>query len=328
MPAEPTRVRLQRMLVLVPWVLSQEGGPTVDEVCRRFGISVEELRDDLQTLFVCGLPPFTPADLIWADIDEDRVVIQQADWLSRPLRLTRGEAVALLVAGRAIAALPGLDEADALRTALQKLARAVTPSDADAVADLVERVEVELEGSAPGLLATLRRAISEGMTLRITYLSFGRAELTERDVDPLLVLDAGGHWYLVADDHLSGEERSFRLDRIRDASPTGRAFAPQADFDPARYRGGLALTPSESDVEVTLDLAPAAAWVIEQTPHEAREDLSDGWARITLRTAHLEWLVRLLMRLGPAARVLSPAHLNDRLRAAAGRTLERYGATL
>lgn len=323
MPAEPSVNRLQRILLMVPWVMAH-GQPTVAEVCARFGIERDELVADLELLFVCGLPPFGPGDLIEAFVEGDRVVIQMADYLRHPLRLTRAEAVSLLVIGKAMAAVQGLEEAESLRRALVKLEAAVSPAEAGAAQDLAARVVVEWERAPAELLSLLREAISERRRVKMTYYTAGSARVTERRVDPLLVFAATRHWYLVAYDRGAREERVFRVDRIKEASFTGRPFTPPADFDPRKYADGVLFTPSERDVSVTVDVAPEAAWVLEVTPHDASERLEDGWSRMSLRTPHLAWLVHLIFRLGPRARVVGPEELAGRVREAAGRALARY----
>ena len=89
--------RLRRLLALVPWVAAQEG-PTIDEVCARFGCTEQELAEDLERLFMCGLYPFTPDTMIEVDMDDGRVWIRYADVFSRPLRLTPAEGEGTLCA--------------------------------------------------------------------------------------------------------------------------------------------------------------------------------------------------------------------------------------
>lgn len=324
MPAPGSLPRLQRLLVMVPWVIAHPNTP-VGRVCERFGITETELVADLDLLYLCGLPPFTPADLIEAYVEGDRVVIHMADYLARPLRLTRWEATALLVMGRAIAALAAPPEAQALRRALGKLAKAVAPGEAAATEELAGRVAVDLSPS--DLLEPLREAIATRRRLRMTYYSLGRDEVTERDLDPWVVFNATGAWYVAGLDHASGEDRIFRIDRIRALTPTGETFERPPGFDPATYARRRLFTPSEQDVDVVLDLAPSAAWVREVTPYEAVDALSDGWIRMRLRTPHTAWLERLLLRLGGGARVVAPEALAGRVRDAARRALARYGET-
>ena len=87
-------VRLRRLLALVPYVVQHPGTP-LSEISQLFDLAESELMEDLNLLFMSGLPPYGPGDLIDVVIEEGRVWIEMADHFARPLRLTRNEAVAL-----------------------------------------------------------------------------------------------------------------------------------------------------------------------------------------------------------------------------------------
>ena len=108
MPRVSADDRLRRLLALVPWVAAQDG-PTVEEVCARFGCTEAELAEEIEMLFLCGLYPYTPDMLIEADIAEGRVWIRYAEYFSRPLRLTPAEGLTLLASGNTLLAVPGTD---------------------------------------------------------------------------------------------------------------------------------------------------------------------------------------------------------------------------
>jgi len=159
--------RLQRLLALVPWVLDHPGA-TVDEVCERFEMTRETLIADLELLYVTGVPPYGPGDLMEAWVDGDKVHIGFADWFARAPRLTWREAAGLYLAGRALDTLPEVAEQGALARALAKL-EAVLPADQlDRVHELAGKVSVDLEGDpaettdqpkqAPTLLASPEHA--------------------------------------------------------------------------------------------------------------------------------------------------------------------------
>ncbi|WP_236051034.1 helix-turn-helix transcriptional regulator [Nonomuraea cypriaca] len=99
--------RLPRLLALVPYLMSHPGAQ-VGEVAAVFGLSEKQLIDDLQLVWMCGLPGHTPGDLIDVSWDGGEILIDNADTIARPLRLGIDEASALLVALRMLAATPDL----------------------------------------------------------------------------------------------------------------------------------------------------------------------------------------------------------------------------
>jgi proteasome accessory factor C len=308
--------RLRRLLVVVPYLV-RHPGTSIAEASSLFGLREEELVEDLNLLFVSGLPPYGPGDLIDVDIQDGRVWITMADYFARPLRLTRNEALALYLRGTAAAATPGLPEAPALAAALEKLR---TGLGAETLGELPERVQAAGGGSAAEPLEALRRAARDRERVRIEYHAASSGERTVRDVDPEEVFHAIGNWYVVAWDGLSDAERLFRADRIRTVEGTGEHFE----------RRGLAgagrplYTPGGSDVPIRLLLRPEARWVAEYYEVDATVERPDGDLEVVLPAGRIEWVERLLLRLGPDAVALEPSDLTERVRDLARRTLDRY----
>ena len=234
--------RLSRILLLLPYAI-RHPGVSVDELARKFGVKRRDLVEDLNLVFLCGLPGYGPGDLIEASVDDDRVYVRMADYFGSPLRLTPAEALALYAGGAALASLPGMDEAESLTRALRKLARALG-------ADEESGLRVELEGGPAEHLDVVQRALRDGRRLHLEYFSASRGELTSRDVDPWGLVAAVGRWYLVAWDHSVRDERMFRADRIKRAELLDEPASVPDDFDEDRYRGAFA----ERDDEQTTSL--------------------------------------------------------------------------
>ena len=308
--------RLRRLLVLVPYLVKHPG-TELAEITRLFGVREDELTSDLNLLFVSGLPPYGPGDLIGVAIEDERVWIDMADYFSRPLRLTRAEALALYLRGTALAVTPGLREATALASALRKLEERLGP---ETLGELAERVEAAEGGKPAETLDALGKAVTGNERVRIEYYAASSAETTAREVDPEEVFFAIGNWYVAAFDHRSGEERLFRADRIRSVEPTGEHFEPRG----LSGAGRALYTPTERDVPVRLLLHPAARWVGEYYEVDAETETPTGDLEVQLPASRLEWVARLVLRLGGEAEVLSPHELKGRVRELAGRTKELY----
>jgi len=322
-PAEDRHVsakaseRLRRLLVVVPYLVQHPGTP-VDEAARLFGLSDQDLIADLGLLFVSGLPPYGPGDLIDVDIQDGCVWISMADYFARPLRLNRSEALSLYVRGTALETVPGLAEAPALASALDKLAGGLGP---ETLGELPERVEAAGGGRAVEVLGDLRRAAAEHERVRIAYYAASGAETTEREIDPEEIFFAIGNWYVAAWDHRSEAERLFRADRIRSLAQTGVRFEPRG----LEGAGRPLYSPGRDDVAVTLRLAPSARWVAEYYETTRELELDDGRLEVDLPAGRLEWVERLLLRLGSDAEVVTPEGLKDRVRSLADVTRKRYG---
>jgi proteasome accessory factor C len=321
-PSAPDRLR--RLLALVPWVVAHDG-PTLEEVCARFGLSQDELVAELDLVFLCGVHPFTPDSLIDVAVADGRVWIRYADYLERPLRLTPDEGLALVAAGTAVLTVPGADPDGPLARGLAKLAGVLG---VDPAADL----DVTLGTAPAGVLESLQEAVAAGRAVEIDYYTYGRDQRTRRVVDPHSVFAAEGQWYLEAWCHLAEAERRFRLDRIGSLSVLDRPAA-RPDSGAAPDEGALATAtgegpgrrvfdPRPDDPRVVLELEPRARWVAEQYPLEGLEELGGGRCRVVLVASERAWLERLLLRLGPSARVVEGAE--GVASAAAARILAHY----
>jgi len=278
------------LLSLVPWVASHPDGVRLEEICSRFQIKPDVLRADLDSLLMVGLPPHTPDMYVDVILDEDRVTIQP-QWFDRPLRLTPEQALALVTSGASLLAVPGADPAGPLARGLAKLAEALGVPDASTTVDL---------GAAPtGVLDLLLEARRARTTVDIDYYAFGRDLRSRRTIEPWHVYNELGAWYVQAWCHQADGERVFRVDRIAEAASTGE----QATAVPGSPTLGV-FRPAEDDPQVTLALAPEAAWVVEQYPCRDVVEHDDGTVEVTLTVTAVPWFERLLVRLGPAARML------------------------
>src|SRR6202040_1211832 len=105
--------RLQRLLALVPYVVSRKV-VGLAETAADFGVSERELVDDLNMLWCVELrspDPYCPIDLSY---EGGEIMVSQAESMDRPLRLGTDEASALLIGLRILAELPGPQDRSAL----------------------------------------------------------------------------------------------------------------------------------------------------------------------------------------------------------------------
>ncbi|MCX6520348.1 MAG: WYL domain-containing protein [Actinobacteria bacterium] len=309
----PLKVRLRRLLVILPW-LAERGSASLAEMSERFQISEKELVADLEQAAMCGLPPFLD-ELVDLYIDDDGIAhIDVPRFFTRPLRLTAPEGFSLLMAGRTALALPGAEPDGPLARALAKL-EAVLGSDG-MVLDLAQ----------PASTADLVAAVDDAAEVRVSYWSASSDEVSERNLVPRAVFSDRGRWYVLADDDRSGEERTFRIDRILSCERTGRLDVVREVAVP----GGDEWFDDLPAVDTaTLRIGPGGRWVVERFPVRSIADdpAGGGWQVVELAVASEGWLRQLLVRLGPDAEVVAPPAWRDLgARAAAELLAARYAA--
>jgi proteasome accessory factor C len=303
--------RINRLLSLIPYVLKHQG-VTLDELSEVFEISQEQLLKDLQLIFLCGQPDYTPADLIEVDIDDDRVYISMADYFARPLRFTPAELSGLYLACSALVKLSGLPSSSALMSAMGKIrdALGVTPISQD---DIDKSVEIQTLAPERAVLGELSRSLDRRRVVEMEYYTYGRDDLTRRRVHPLSLQFGMGHWYLRAWDGRSGEVRVFRVDRIKDLKTTGETFEPPPEEEEEKTPSPFSVTES-GGTEVHLRFSPALArWAKEQQIFSEAKEEGD-YLVCTLHADALTWLERELLQYGTEVEILSPPELKERLR--------------
>lgn len=312
-PARPRRLtsseRMHRLLQLIPWV-ADRGGATLAEITERFDYPADGLLDDLQqVVFMVGVPPYTPDALIEVEVADGFVQINFADYFGKPLRLTPPQAVALLAAATGLLGLTG---DSALERGLAKLARTLGVNPAEAL-------EIRLGDATSGALATLQEGCRDHRPTAIRYYSYDRDAVGERVIEPYRTFAHEGAWYVRAFCRRTGQERTFRLDRVTAADLLDESFVPPA--------GPIAATvwdPPADSPWVELALEGATQWVLDHYP-ASRVAWEGPTCRARLPVGGVAWLERLLLRLGPAARVTASQGLPPEPGAtAARRILARY----
>ncbi|MEV6927956.1 WYL domain-containing protein [Dactylosporangium sp. NPDC051485] len=307
--------RLGRMLNLVPY-LQARPGITLAEAAADQGITERQLREDLELLWMCGLPGYGPGDLIDMAFVGDSVTLTYDAGIDRPLRLTPDEALALIVALRMLAETPGVTGGDGVHRALAKIEHAA--------GDLADApVAVRLPGNTDRL-EELRGAVDRRRALRITYYTATRDETSDRVVDPMRVLVVGRWAYLEAWCRRAEAVRLFRIDRIDASTELDEPARVPQQARPTDTRGGSLFTPTPDLPLVTLRVGRGARWITEQYPcEEIVRGPGEHWT-VSLRASDLDWARRLVLGLGAEVTVVAPAQLAAAVAAEAHAALDAY----
>jgi proteasome accessory factor C len=309
--------RLPRLLAMVPYFLAHPGVAAA-AAAADFGITEKQLRRDLELLWMCGLPGHGPGDLIDLSFEGDTVTVIFDAGMSRPLRLTNSEALALVVALRTLAETPGIADGDAVQRALAKVERAAGGAVDDAT------VAIELDDDTRRL-PVLQQALDDGRALLLRYYTASRDETTERVVDPLRIFEMDGRMYLEAWCRSAEGMRMFRLDRIEYAQQLDEPAQPPPEAELRDLSEGV-YQPASEHLLATLRLAAAYFWVADYYATEEITDV-DGRLHVNLRVADPGWVRALVLGSAGQVEVLSPDWLAESIRADAEAALSRYATT-
>jgi len=309
--------RLVRLLNMVPYF---QANPriTFDEAATDLGVSVKQLREDLEQLWLCGLPGYSPGDLIDFEMSGKTIEVTFSAGMDHPLRLTSPEATGISVALRALLDVPGMVDPEAARSAIAKIESAAGTAKEGAGTAVDEPAPVESHAAA-----AVRAAVRDGHALSIDYYSASHDTLSTRIVDPIRVVLVGDNSYLEAWCRSAEAVRLFRFDRIVDAHVLDERSAPP---EPAVAAGpDTSLFDADPSLpSATLLIDRSASWMFDYYPLRVVRELADGAFEAAMTYASDEWMARFVLGFGSAVRVLEPQSLADRVRDFAVSALAAY----
>lgn len=294
--------RTARLLDLVPYISSHQG-ISLKELAKLFKVDESQMTSDLTTLWMCGLPGYTPLELMDLNFESGFVTIHNAETLSKPRSITFDEGVALVL---------GLD---LLRSAISPERR-----------DLLERIDLlsqRLAGliklpSALSATSVVNQEVSGAITdalksrkgLEISYHSLYRDEISTRTILPIEIVESEGQLYLSSYCYTASDFREFRIDRIqRAAVQVVLQEIPKSSLHQSRYTCTIkVLTPTR-----------AVAERFKQSELEVN-------TAFDFETFSFQWIERSIMASGRAVCLQSPPDLRKSIAVMAQTMLDRYKA--
>ena len=312
-------MRADRLLAIL-MLLQHRGRLTAGQIAAELEVSQRTVLRDVEALSTAGVPVFT-------DRGRGGGISLTPGYRTDLTGLTAAEATALLGSGGGRVASP------AFASAMRKITAAL-PEPHRAKADrAAQRILVRPDGFAwprptePHLLE-LHRAVIDGLQVRVAYRRRDQS-LTEQTLDPVGLVHAGDHWYLLA--LRDGTERTYRVTRVQEltvlAVPASRP--PDVDLEAAFGAHWASFRSALPTVTVTC-LVRDDAW--ESLTHSSlavshQERTAGGWWRADLKFAEHSHAVRALWSAGPAAVALAPPGVRDELAARAAQTAAGYQTT-
>ena len=293
--------RAIRLLDLVPF-LRAHPGLNLREIADEFRISVKELVSDLDLLMVCGLPGYTPLELIDLSTDDGYVVLRDPQNLNYPRNFTDSE---LLI----------------LKIALSALFEESPPQLQSEIASLISKLEEQLPKNSPvgnisfepDAIGNLRRigdqAITKNSKIEISYRNDTKDELTKRKISLIKQYESDGVFHWDAWCHLVNARRTFNLKKVVTANI----------LDEESQVGEFA---GETEpLTIKLKVAANSEFFRKHWNLLKKTEESDVFE---LQVYQKEWLIREILKAGGLAMVLSPSDLRNLVQIRANQALALY----
>ena len=314
-----TAARLLRLLPLLTTRPSWAG----PELADRLGVSTRTVRRDVDRLRELGYP-------VRATPGRQGGYALVAGTALPPLLLDDAAAVAVALGLRAAASDPARrDMGEAATLAAAAIDQVMPPRLRRRVAALTATT-VPLTGAGPAVepnvLALLALACTRGERIRFGYAS-AAGDQHRRHAVPYRLVSTGRRWYLVAYDLDRAAWRSFRLDRLRDAQPTGVRSRPPDPPDPARFVSeGISSGPYRWQARALLDAPAAAIAPLVPATVAVIEAVDDQRCVLTSGADSLDLIALHLALLGVPFTPLDPPELRASCATLAARLLQAANA--
>ena len=293
--------RAIRLLDLVPF-LRANPGMNIKEIATEFKVSVPEIVSDLDLLMVCGLPGYTPLELIDLSTDEGYVTLRDPQNLEYPRNFTIHELLILKIALSALL----VDSPPMLHSEIGSL-----------ISKLDHQMpnQISSEGIlfVPDNILNLRRigeeALVKNQQVEISYRNDTKDELTNRKISLIREYESEGEYFWDAWCHLANAKRTFNLEKISSAT---------LSMDPSSIGD---LSGEGSALTVRLRIRQKSQFFAKhQNILKQTEEPEIYEARIYQR----EWLVREILSAGETATVITPSDLKVQVKKRATQALSQY----
>lgn len=295
--------RALRTMDLIPYIL-ENPGVSIGKLAKQFSVSEKQIENDLQLIFMCGLPGYTPYELIDLIFEDGVVSIIDPQVLDKPRRFTKSE---LVVIALGLQLLSELSAADAARLAqLQLLSNKIMRLGGS------NSVVIAPSSSKSAYLEIITKAITDKKSLIVKYQSLIKDEISVRSIIPHSLYLMNGNLYLSALDINAKSDRIFKVESIK-ACQIGNEISSET------------VAEESADLDVVLDVQRAYRNFIEKNSSiiTAIEEHKNSF-RAHLRLNNLEWLKRSILSNAPGIKVISPPSLAQEVAELAASLLASY----
>jgi proteasome accessory factor C len=297
--------RALRTMDLIPFIV-ENPACSIRSLAEKFSVSEDQIEKDLQLIFLCGLPGYTPYELIDIVFDNGIVTVIEPQVLDRPRRFSKSEMVVIVLGLRILSELYPADS-----TQMLKLEKLIAKISALVPTYVSKQTGKSLNSS---LLKDLNRAINQSLSLDIEYSSVSKDQITKRNILPLELYLLNGAMYLRAMDIAQSSERVFRADSMRITS-IGSVVSVQNGSNEEKV----------SEVSLIVDRSKKLFMERNSSIIKSVQDSKKGF-KVNVMVSNIEWLKRCILSNSPGISVVAPLDLATQIKKEARAILAMYSS--
>ena len=286
---------LELLIKLLPWLVANNGA-SLAEVASHFEISEKHALELIGQLVVTG-PSQAGGGLVDIDFeDSDSIFVSDAKALDRPVKLSEFEASSLLGGLHYLEQFPNLVDSEVVAGLIRKIQQALPNVD--------NPINVVAAPVSEVVSSVVSEAISSQLSIEIKYAGVTKDDLSVRVIDPIKTYSQDDFVYLKSWCRNSQAWRSFRLDRILEATLGNDPIdIPAQDEQPEAKREYLA----------AIELDKAYYGQLDQVDIVSFKEYMWHAVEVELRVYSRDWLVSMILASGGRVKAVRPPDLIEAL---------------
>lgn len=282
---------LELLIKLLPWLVANNGASLAD-IATQFGISEKHALDLIGQLVVTG-PSQSGGGLVDIDFeDSESIFVSDAKALDRPIKLSKFEASTLLGGLHYLEQLPDFVDVQTITGLIAKIQLAMPAIDSP------------INVVAAPTSEAVRDVVGEGLTskqvIEIKYAGVTKDNVSLRRVDPVATYSQDDFVYLKAWCRNSQAWRSFRLDRILEATLISESVEIPAHEEPQE---------AKREYLAAIELDKAYYGQLDQVDVVSFKEYMWHAVEVELKVYSRDWLVSMILASGGRVKAVRPPDL-------------------
>ena len=294
--------RVARAMDIIPYVL-ENPGISIENLAAKFGVNQKQIIKDLELIFLCGLPGYTPYELIDLTFEDGLVTVIDPQLFDKPRKFSETEGV-IITLGLSLLkkSISDTDRVQSIDDLTSKLSAKFKVSLSTSIGDI----------DKPAFYDEILRSISKEVYLTIEYSSISEDLITHRVIKPMRVSIKNGFYYLYATDLEIEADRIYRIDQIKSLAEI-------------ESKGDIQIN-KDSDLEDFIFELRVRDQLITEKYRDIFTEVKqfDDHFLVKGRSSNRQWLYRWILSHCSEIEVIEPQILRDSVKSRAQSALSIY----